>query len=53
MTLTDEQREALRYVREMIQRNPLELCQDAVSKRHTVMIRVATATIDALTAEAT
>lgn len=48
--LTAEQREALRYVRDHVARNPMELCQDSVSKRHTAMVRVAVETIDALLA---
>lgn len=46
--LTTQQREALAYVSDMVRRNPLELCQDSVSKRHTAMVRLAVETLDRL-----
>lgn len=46
--LTSQQRESLAYVRDMIRHNQLEFCQDAVSKRHTMMIRLAVDTINRL-----
>ncbi len=36
--LSAEEREAIAYVRDMVQVNPLAGCQDAISKRHTQMI---------------
>jgi len=36
--LSAEEREAIAYVRDMVQANPLAGCQDAISKRHTQMI---------------
>lgn len=50
MTLNERQREALAYVRDMVARNPIEACQDSISRRHTAMVRVAVETIDALLA---
>ena len=36
--LTAEDLEAVAYVRDMVVPNPLDGCQDAISKRHTQMI---------------
>jgi hypothetical protein len=49
--LTDDQRTALAYVRNMVRHNPIEACQDSISKHHTAMVRLAVETIDALLAK--
>ena len=43
--LTAEDRIALRYMREQIERNPVAACQDSVSKHHTAMVNAACAAI--------